>query len=84
MRGTDKSHFSHIVKALEHLTTYTDKQISSTEYELFCKEFVFEKLQGVSFGEAFCKRFDFSDIFLKRLSDDTAKDHIEKLGYIKK
>lgn len=73
----------HIVQALEHLTTNTNKQISSIEYESFCKEFVFEKLQGLSFGEAFCKRFDFNDFFLKKLSDTTAKDHIEKLGYIK-
>lgn len=70
--------------ALEHLTTNHEKKISKKEYELFCKEFVFEKLKGDSFGTAFCMRFGFNDTFLKVLSDKTAKLHIEKLGYIKK
>lgn len=60
-----------------------DKQITQQDYELFCKEFVFHKLKGKSFGFAFCEKFKFNDIFLKSLSDDTAKNHIEIFGYIK-
>ena len=59
------------------------KTISKTEYEVFCKEFMFEKLKDKSFGEAFCEKFNIEDYFLAHFSDETAKYHIEKLGYIK-
>ena len=68
--------------SLEELTNNKTKKISKSEYELFCKEFIFHKLNGISFGSAFCKKFNFNDTFLKELSDVTAKEHIEKLGYI--
>lgn len=68
---------------LENLTGNSSKTISKSDYEVFCKEFIFNKLQGKSFGQAFCDRFNFNSVFLKDLSDDTAKYHIEKLGYIK-
>lgn len=61
-------------------------QLSSTvskyEYEIFCKEFVFDQLKGVSFGEVFCKRFNINDSTLPRLSDDGAKFIIERSGYL--
>lgn len=72
------------LKNLESLTSNSNKQISKQEYEIFCKEFVFQKLQGISFADAFCNKFNFNKIFLEKFSDDTAKYHIEKLGYIKK
>lgn len=70
--------------ALEKLTIHKQKKISRQDYEIFCEEFVFDKLKGKSFGESFCERFDFNKTFLKDLSDKAAKDHIETLGYIKK
>lgn len=76
--------FANALASFEKLTTNGAKKISKHEYEDFCKEFIFIKLQGKNFGEAFCKRFSFNDTFLKGLSDDTAKHHIEKLGYIEK
>lgn len=72
-----------IAAGLEQLTSNNSKQISKKQYELFCKEFVFEKLKGIGFAEAFCEKFNFNDTFLKNLSDETAKYHIEMLGYIK-
>lgn len=57
--------------------------ISSDEYSVFKKQFVFEKLKGIKFGEAFCQKFNFDDYILKNLSDETAQYHIETLGYIK-
>lgn len=69
--------------ALESLTENSSKTVTKYDYENFCKEFVFEKLRGKNFGEAFCKKFDFNDTFLRGLSDQTAKLHIEKFGYIK-
>lgn len=74
--------FSYL-RSLEDLTKNKDKVISKYAYEKFCNEFLFNKLKGETFGEAFCKYFGFNDIFLKSLSDSTAKHHIEKLGYIK-
>lgn len=71
------------LKNLESLTYNSNKQISKQEYETFCKEFVFQKLQGISFADAFCKKFNMNDTFLKNFTDDTAKYHIEVLGYIK-
>ena len=75
--------FITTLAALEKLTGNDKKKIRKKESEIFCKEFVFDTLKGKSFGIAFCERFGFNDIFLKGLSDSTAKDHIEKLGYIK-
>ena len=68
---------------LDTITQNQEKKINRTDYEQFCKEFTFNKLKDEEFGTSFCKRFGFNDIFLKRLSDKVAKDHIEKLGYIK-
>jgi hypothetical protein len=76
-------YFNAALPGLEQLTGNKNKQISKKQYELFCKEFVFEKLKGIGFAESFCKKFKFDDTFLKNLSDDTAKYHIEMLGYIK-
>lgn len=80
--GTNMNDFIQVLFGLEKLTNNNNKKISTKEYELFCKEFLFLKLKEISFGEAFCKKFNFNDTFLKNLSDDTAKEHIEKLGYI--
>lgn len=74
--------FSYL-NALEDLTQNKNKIVNRQEYQKFCSEFLFNKLKGEAFGEAFCKRFGFNDVFLKGLSDNTAKFHIEKLGYIK-
>lgn len=75
--------FITALAALEQLTANSNKTVSKTDYEIFLKEFVFDKLKGKTFGAAFCERFEFNDIFLKALSDETAKSHIETLGYIK-
>jgi hypothetical protein len=75
--------FITTLAALEQLTANSNKTVSKTDYEIFLKEFVFDKLKGKTFGAAFCEKFGFNDIFLKALSDETAKSHIETLGYIK-
>lgn len=78
-----KMYFNTALSGLGQLTNNQNKQISKKEYELFCKEFLFQRIKGVSFGKSFCKKFKFNDTFLKNLSDETAKYHIEMLGYIK-
>lgn len=58
--------------------------INRTDYESFCKEYVFNKLKGETFGSAFCKRFNLSDRAISNLvSEQFTKELIESLGYIK-
>lgn len=58
--------------------------VSRAEYELFCKEYLFDKLKGVPFGRAFCKRFNIEDRAISNLiSEKFTKELIETLGYIK-
>ena len=59
------------------------KTVSKQDYEWFCKEYVFDQIKGIRFGEAFCKRFGIDDALINMVSNDTAKFHIEALGYIK-
>lgn len=66
----------------ECLTTNANKKISKEEYELFCKEFVFEKLKGKKFGEAFCDKFGYNNFMLRNFTDDTAKRTIKYMGYV--
>jgi hypothetical protein len=77
------NNFTQALAGLEKLTNNPNKKVDREEYEIFCKNFIFLKLKGVSFAESFCKHFEFNDCFLKNLSDETAKFHIETLGYIK-
>lgn len=59
-------------------------KINKYEYDLFLKEFVFDKLKGIKLGEAFSKKFKVGDRVLYMYSDDTdTKRHIEQ-WYINK
>ena len=55
--------------------------ISKNEYTTFCKEYIFEKLKGVTFGTAFQKRFVVRDRVLSMFIDD--KDIIQHIKYCK-
>jgi hypothetical protein len=58
--------------------------VSRTEYETFCKEYVFQKLKNETFGSAFCKRFNIEDRAISNLVGESfTRDLIETLGYIK-
>lgn len=72
-----------IYKTLDSLTTNQNKKISKQEYELFCKEFVFEKLKGKKFGEAFCDKFGYNNFMLRDFSDETAMRVIKNMEYVK-
>lgn len=76
--------FDYVVNTLQ---TYTDKNqheiVSRQEYEIFCKEYVFYQLKGISFGQAFCERFNIDHFIIKGLSGYSAKDFIEKHGFVK-
>lgn len=79
--------FLYTVNSLRHWSKLKTKEplktISKKEYEKFCKDFIFEKLKGVSFGKAFCDRFDFDHFIIESLPDESAKGFIEKHGYVK-
>jgi hypothetical protein len=54
-------------------------EISKQDYEVFCKEYIFDRLQGKNFGRAFCERFDINDTVIKCLFDeDIAREMIEQ------
>lgn len=76
--------FTSMVGYLNGVTSINKEKIvvPKKDYELFCKEFVFDRLKEVSFAEAFCKRFEVDDNVLLRLSDDSARFIIETVGYI--
>lgn len=74
---------NEIYKALDSLTGNNKKKISKEEYELFCKEFIFEKLKGKKFGQAFCDKFGYNNFMLRDFSDATARKIIKNSGYIK-
>lgn len=58
--------------------------VNRSEYEIFCKEYVFHKLKNETFGSAFCKRFNVEDRAISNLvGEQFTRDLIEALGYIK-
>ena len=78
--------FGHMVTTLSR-DAYKDNDftpISKHEYEIFCKEYIFEKLKGVSFGVAFQKRFGIKDRVLTMFSEQSVcMTHIEYCKYVK-
>ena len=68
---------------IHNLTVKSIQQnVSWEEYELFCREFIFDKLRGIRFGKAFCDRFDIINYIIPQLSDESARDYIEKQGFV--
>jgi hypothetical protein len=61
------------------LDTAPKVQISKQDYAVFCKEYIFDQLQGKRFGRAFCERFDIQDMVIKCLFDeDIAREMIQE------
>lgn len=78
--------FDTLAKQLELYTVDNKNKnfsISEEEFEIFCKEFLFEELKNNSkLGEAFCKKYNESNYVLSILHNDSAKKHIRKF-YVK-
>lgn len=69
---------------MANLLSKAKKTVTQKEYDQFKKEFVFEKLKGLTLGKAFCKKFEIEDYMLSNLKDDNEIDFLIKaLGYIK-
>lgn len=75
--------FDHMSISLGIKNTNKRIHINRQDYEIFCKEFIFDKLRGDRFGKAFCKKFEIEDFLLANIKDEEdTKYLIEKLGYI--
>ncbi len=60
-----------------------ERTVSLSDYEIFCKEYMFEQLKDIAFGKAFCKKFDIQDRVLNILmSRNSAEQHIKSMRYI--
>lgn len=72
------------MNAFNHMVSFLNDRpktlISKQEYEVFCKEYIFDQLRGKRFGQAFCERFHIlNDIVVDRLIDeDIAREIIEE------
>lgn len=73
-----------MVKQLELQTLGKNNnfKISKKEFESFEKEYIFEQIKGIKMGQAFCSKFKVHNHILEMLSNESAKDHIQKF-YIK-
>lgn len=57
--------------------------VSKKEYELFRKEYIFEVLKGLRYGEAFCERFQIKDPVISRITNINLAEELIKANYIK-
>jgi len=60
-----------------------NKTISKSDYELFRKEYVFDKLKGLNYGKAFCERFNIQDPVVSRLIDTDLAEELIESTYLK-
>ena len=78
--------FDRMAKQLEIQTLVKgqkDFNITSEEFEQFCKDFLFEQIKGNNkMGKAFCKKYNEPNYVLSILPDKLAKEHIRKF-YVK-
>ena len=75
---------TRVFDQLSHGYAVEKKTISKEAYDRFCQEYIFSKLRGINFGEAFCREFDIIDYVLVIKRDEIrAKQHIREMGYVK-
>lgn len=86
MARTDASVFAEMTKLLLKVQREAKDKVSRKEYDRFCREYVFDVLKNdVSFGVAFCERFDINDFLLNSILEkdiERCKSFIEESGYI--
>lgn len=54
----------------------SNHKISKTEFESFCKGYIFDKLKGYRFGKEFCNKFKINDLLI--LHESSTNDRIIK------
>lgn len=79
------NHFhAQTMNAMANILSKAKKTVTPEQYEQFKKEFVFEKLKGLTLGQSFCEKFDIKDYMLSNLKDEEETEFlIKSLGYIK-
>lgn len=79
--------FTHMTKYLLRSDDFKDTHfngITQKEFDIFLKEYTFEKLKGKTLGRSFAEKFNVQDQVLYILSDDShALSHIKYCKYIK-
>ena len=75
------------MNAFNHMVSFLDNtpkpEISTHEYEVFCKEYIFDQLKGKRFGSAFCEKFNVNDTVIHCLIDEDLAKEMIKENYIK-
>jgi len=57
----------------------SNRMVSLDDYTEFYKEYIFDKLKGISLGKSFCKRFRIENYVLSNIKDEkNAIWHIKK------
>ena len=79
------NHFhAQTMNAMANILSKAKKTVTPEQYEQFKKEYVFEKLKGLTLGQSFCEKFDINDYMLSNLKDEEETEFlIKSLGYIK-
>jgi hypothetical protein len=79
--------FDKIAKQLSMQTLgkgKSDFTITETEFDNFCKEFLFEELKGeVTLGEAFCKKYNETNYVLSSLRNNKSAEKHIRIFYVK-
>lgn len=80
--------FASMVESLSIEDSFNQKQarITETEFQDFCKEYVFSALSGKSLGVAFSEKFKITNDLILLLSTSSSYEetvrYIRKSGYI--
>lgn len=68
--------FSSMVSLLNNVPK---PEVNNNDYQIFCREYIFDQLKGKRFGKAFCERFNVNDTVVSCLFDeDIAREMIEE------
>lgn len=80
------SAFENMTADLLAIDARTERQNSITveEYEIWKKEFVFDGIRGMRYGQSFCNHFDITDYVLFYKTDWGSADQHIKAVYLAK
>lgn len=79
------NHFhAQVMNAMAGMLSKAKKTVTQKQFDEFKYEFVFDKLKGMTMGQAFCKKFGINDYMLSSITNDEESEFlIKNLGYIK-
>lgn len=74
--------FNHIVENVSPLLNLV--HITKEEYELFRKDFTWDALHGIRYGQSFCNRFNITDNLLYYDRDYNRCDEYIRKNYVRR